>query len=80
MTKRNKHPNKEIEVAIQYAEKLGWEYRDSGNSSHAWGRLFCPLHTRDGHQISIYTTPKNPTNFARLIRLRVDKCEHNEEE
>ena len=62
MPKRNKHPNKEIEAAIQYAEEKGWEYRDSGNSSHAWGKLFCPLHAREGHYISIYTTPKQPTN------------------
>lgn len=80
MIKRKKHPNKEIEKAIQYAEKRGWEYRESGNSSHTWGKLHCPLHTREGHHMSIYTTPKNPTNYAKLIYQRVDKCEHNEKE
>jgi hypothetical protein len=77
MTKRGEHPNKEIEAAIKYAEKSEWEFRKSGNSSHAWGRLYCPLHTREGHHMSIYTTPKNPTNYAKLIRQRVDKCEHS---
>ena len=79
MSKRNKHPNKEIEEAIQYAEQLGWEFRASGKSSHAWGRLLCPLHTREGHQLSIWSTPKNPNNFARQIRQRVDKCRHTDE-
>jgi hypothetical protein len=37
MADRSKHPNKDIEAAIKYAEELGWEYRASGNSSHAWG-------------------------------------------
>lgn len=78
MTKRSKHPNKEIEVAIKYAESIGWEFRDSGDSSHAWGKLYCPLHTKEGHYMSIYSTPKNPSNYARLICQRVNKCEHNE--
>ena len=79
MKKRSKHPNKEIESAIKYAEERGWEHRESGDSSHAWGKLNCPLHTREGHHMSIYTTPKNPTNYAKLIRQRVDKCEHSDE-
>lgn len=80
MTKRNKHPNKDIEASIQYAETLGWTYRPSGNSSHAWGKLYCPLHTREGHHLSIYTTPRNPTMYAKLIRQRVEKCEHSKED
>lgn len=80
MTKRNRHPDKDIEAAIQYAENLGWIYHPSGNSSHAWGKLHCPLHTREGHHISIYTTPRNPANYAKLIRQRVNKCEHSNEE
>lgn len=75
--KRKKHPDKDIEAAIKYAEELKWEFRESGSSSHAWGKLFCPMHTREGHYISIYGTPRNPTLYAKLIRQRVNKCEHS---
>jgi hypothetical protein len=37
---RNKHPSKTIELALQYAESKGWRYKESGNSSHAWGECF----------------------------------------
>lgn len=52
--RRSKHPDKEIEAAILYAEENGWTYKDSGKSAHSWGRLLCPLHTREGHQMSIW--------------------------
>jgi len=76
MIKRPKHPNKEIEKAILYAEKNHWIYKESGNSAHAWGRLLCPLHQRDGHQMSIWSTPKSATNHAKQIKKLVDKCQH----
>ena len=77
MTKRPKHPNKEIEAAILYAEKNGWVYKTSGKSAHAWGRLLCPLHTREGHQMSIWSTPRNPYNHARQIERWVYQCQHD---
>lgn len=80
MSKRVKHPNKEIEVAIQYAESKGWRYKETGVSAHAWGRLLCPLRTRDGHQMSVWSTPRNRQVHAEQIRRFVDKCSHNEEE
>lgn len=46
MTQRAKHPNKDIEAAMAFAEKNGWLFKDTGRSSHAWGKLLCPLHTR----------------------------------
>ncbi len=78
--KRSKHPNKEIEVAISYAEENGWTYKNSGKSAHSWGRLLCPLHTREGHQMSIWSTPRNSFNHAQQIRKLVDKCLHSKEE
>ena len=80
MQKRSKHPNKEIEEAILYAEKHGWTYKEPGKSSHSWGRLLCPLHTREGHQMSIWSTPQNTFNHAKQIRKLVDRCQHDEEE
>lgn len=80
MIKRAKHPNKEIEEAIKYAEEHGWTYKDSGNSAHSWGQLLCPLHTREGHRISIWSTPRNTFNHAQQIRREVERCQHDEED
>ena len=80
MVKRSKHPNKDIEEAIKYAEDHGWAYKDAGKSAHAWGRLLCPLHTREGHKMSIWSTPRNAFNHAQQIRRQVDKCQHIVEE
>lgn len=77
---RSKHPNKEIEAAILYAEKNGWAYKDSGKSAHSWGKLFCPLHTREGHIIHIWSTPRSTQNHAKQIRRTVEKCQHEVEE
>lgn len=76
MKKRPKHHNKEIEAAIVYAEEHGWIYKDSGSSAHAWGRLFCPFHSREGHQMSVWSTPRDVVNHAKQIKRIVDKCLH----
>ncbi len=75
-SQRARHPNKNIEAAVAYAEGLGWRVEISGG--HAWGRLFCPLRSREGCKVSVYSTPKNPENHARHIRREVDLCEHCE--
>lgn len=77
MTKRPKHPNKEIENAILYAEQKGWRYKNVGKSAHAWGRLLCSLPTREGCQMSIWSTPRNTFNHAEQIRRAIDKCPHD---
>lgn len=74
---RKSHPNKEIEAAIQYAEAHGWEYRKAGKSAHAWGRLLCPLGTRQGCAMSVWSTPRNSYNHAVQITKQIDKCPHN---
>ena len=71
-----KHPNKEIEQAIRYAESKRWRYYSSEHSAHAWGRLLCPLTAREGHSMSIWSTPKSADYHARQIRRNVDACEH----
>jgi hypothetical protein len=43
---RSRHPNKEIEAVIQYAEDRGWRVLVGG--SHAWGFLYCPEASREG--------------------------------
>lgn len=77
---RPKHPNKEIELAIRYAESKGWRYQPSGNSAHAWGRLLCPLAAREGHAMSVWSTPKSNEDHAKQIKRQVDACEHQGEE
>lgn len=74
---RKKHPNKEIEAAIQYAESNGWQYKSTGGSAHAWGRFICPLHTREGCMMSIWSTPRNPYAHADQIKRQVDRCPHS---
>ncbi len=74
----NKHPNKHIEAAIEYAESKGWRLTKTGKSSHAWGRLLCRCKSRQGCQISIWSTPGNSENHAKQIRRAVDKCEHED--
>jgi len=76
MAKREKHPKKEIEEAICYAESVGWRYKDAGNSAHAWGRLLCPETSREGCSLSVWSTPKDASNHKKQICRRVDMCPH----
>ncbi len=75
MTK--KHPNKEIQAALNYAKQKGWRIQESG--SHAWGRIFCPYNDSECRCgefciTSIWSTPRNPNNHAKQIRRVVDNC------
>jgi hypothetical protein len=74
---RAKHPNKEVEAAIQHAERNGWTVEVGG--AHAWGKMYCPYNDAECrcgmHCItSIWSTPKNPGNFSRQLRRVVDNC------
>jgi hypothetical protein len=70
------HPDKDIEAAVSFAEAKGWRFVAPGNSSHAWGRLFCPGGQRGDCRISVNSTPTNAHNHARSIRRRVTACTH----
>lgn len=77
MSSRSKHPNKEIEAAIKYAESKGW--RCIKASGHAWGVLLCPNNSdtcRNGEfcRMSVWSTPKNPQNFAKTLIQKIDGC------
>ena len=78
MSKRPKHPNKEIETAIKHAELQGWRYKESGDSAHSWGRLLCPLESREGCAMSVWSTPRNPYQHADQIKRRIKMCPHTE--
>jgi len=78
---RKKHPNKEIEAAIFYAESKGWRVVE--RKGHAWGSLRCP-HNRDDCrcgqfcQMSIWSTPKNAETHARQLRQKIDGCQYSQ--
>ena len=78
MARRSSHPNKEIEAAVAYAEQQGWSWAKV--NGHAWGKLLCPHHDREGCKIFIWSTPRSPENHAKQIRRDVDRCPHQEEE
>ena len=80
MSARKKHSNMEIEAAIISAENLGWRYKRAGNSAHAWGRLLCPLQTKEGCMMSIWSTPRNSEIHAKQINKRIKKCPHSQHE
>ncbi len=75
MAKRHRHPHKDIEDAVRYAESVGWTFVKKG-TGHCWGRLLCPLRALGGCQLSIWSTPRDPVGHARMIRRRVDSCPH----
>lgn len=75
---RSRHPDKEIEEAVSYAEALGWSVVPV--SGHAWGRLYCAHNDRDGCKVSVWSTPKNGGNHARAVVRAVNRCPHQEKE
>lgn len=72
---RPRHPDKEIEEAVAYAEALGWRWRKQGH----WGRLYCAHADRSGCQVGVNGTPKDASAHARQIRRAVDRCQHGED-
>ena len=73
---RPRHPRKEIEGAVVYAESKGWVFKSPGSSAHCWGRIKCPAGERGGCIISVWSTPSSAENHARQIKRRVDSCPH----
>jgi hypothetical protein len=76
MADRPRHPNKKIEAAVAYAEQRGWSWLKV--KGHAWGKLYCPHHGREGCIVFVWSTPRVPENHARQIRREVDRCPHKE--
>jgi len=78
MAGRPRHPSNEIEDAIAYAEEQGWSWLKV--KGHAWGKLYCEHHDRDGCTVFVWSTPKSTGNHAKQIRREVDRCPHKKEE
>jgi hypothetical protein len=74
---RKKHPKKEVEEALNYAEVFGWSIEIGG--AHAWGKMYCPYNDKNCRCgefciTSIWSTPKNSTNHAKQIKRVVANC------
>lgn len=72
-----RHPDKEVEAALRYAEAHGWRIEVGG--SHAWGKMYCPANARECRCgafciASIWSTPRNASHHARQIRRVIDNC------
>jgi len=78
---RKRHPKKEVEVALRYAEQKGWRVEVGG--SHAWGKMYCPHNDKECRCgafciSSIWSTPRNAGTHANQIRRVIDNCSENE--
>ena len=73
---RAKHPNKEVENAVSYAESQGWTWKPQGH----WGRLYCSHADRDGCQVGVNGTPRDGDVHAKQLRRAIDRCPHKEKE
>jgi hypothetical protein len=74
---RARHPSKEIEKALAYAELQRW--RVLPLNGHAWGKIQCPWNDSDCRcgtfcQVSVWSTPRVPEHMAHNIRRAVDGC------
>lgn len=72
MTARPRHPKKDVEKALQFAEAQGWIV--TTKSGHAWGQMRCPA---GDHQAFVWGTPKNPTVHAKQLQKAVIRCPDN---
>lgn len=75
MPQRGKHPDKEVEAALLYAESHLWSVRLGGH----WGFLYCPYNDSECRcgtrcKAGIWGSPKNPGNHAKQLRQVVDGC------
>lgn len=76
---RRRHPKKDVEGALAEAEESGWRIEPT-SSGYRWGVMRCPEESREGCQVSIWSTPRNPGNHPKQIRRALDRCPHAEDE
>jgi hypothetical protein len=72
---RRRHPKKEVEGALRYAEEAGWTV-EPAVPGHRWGVARCG----SGCSVSVWSTPANPGNHGKDIRRAVDRCPHRDKE
>lgn len=69
---RPRHPEKEVEAVVAYAESKGWRWQAGAH----WARMFCPRANRDGCRVSVFGTPRDAGDHAKDLRRQVDRCPH----
>ena len=67
---RRRHPKKDVEKALQYAEQRGWQVVLGG--AHHWGVIRCGF----GCEEPVWSIPANPGNHAKKLVRKVTKCRH----
>lgn len=74
---RPRHPKKEVEEALEFAEAHRWLV-ESPRPGHPWGRATCG---RPGHDclVWIWSTPRNAANHSKQIRRAVYRCDAKED-
>ena len=72
---RDRHPAKEVEAALRYAEERGWVVVRATGHTHVWAVMYCCGRSGIGtRRKGIWSTPRNPGAFARDIRRKVEGC------
>jgi hypothetical protein len=82
---RKRHPDRDIEAAVAYAEARGWRVKPGQPRSHSWGTMLCPNNDSDCRcgefcKTSIWSTPRSPHSHARDLKQVVDNCTGRESE
>ena len=72
---RLRHPNKEVEAAVEYAVSRGLCRRMQG----LLGRVYCAHADRHGCQMGVNGTTRSAGAHARQIIRAVERCPHHEE-
>ena len=74
---RTRHPKKEVEAILAYAEEVGWTVTPTA-SGHHWGHMRCSEASRSGCQVSIWSTPRNSGDHAKQLVRALKRCGHQE--
>ena len=76
MTRRTRHPKKDVERALRFAEDQGWSVVPTPGG-HRWGEVICTHQGPDACRYSVWSTPKNAGNHANRLRQHVRNCPHH---
>lgn len=72
MSGRTRHPKKEVEQALRFAEASDWSVEPK-KGGHAWGEIRCPT---GRCRVAVWSTPRSPGKHAKALIARVRRCPH----
>lgn len=75
MAGRTRHPKKDVERVLRFAEEQGWSVVAT-QGGHRWGEMVCAHEGREACRYSVWSTPKNAGNHANRLRQHVRNCPH----